>query len=142
MAFTASPTTAADKWVRNLSSATESIRAGVQAVTQAPGQKAAAQRQKWLQSITDSADKWARRVAAVPLGAWQDAMINVGIPRVSSGAQAKQGKYASFATEFWPHLQSGVAKVQAMPSTTLDQRIQRAVTMMQHNAMFSRRGGS
>src|SRR5574337_2009535 len=83
--------TAADatsKWVTNLSGSTERIKAGVQRVTTAPGQKAAAQSQKWLQRVTASQDKWRQRVASVSLQSWQASMTDVGIPRVAQGAQA------------------------------------------------------
>lgn len=140
MAITTDPTRATQKWVNNLSGSTESIRAGVAAVSTAPGQRAAAQRAKWLARIQSSADKWAQRVGSVSLGDWQAAMVNVGIPRVAQGAQAKQAKFQNFMTEFLPHLSAGVAKVDAMPSTSLEDNINRAVTMIRHNSTFRRRG--
>ncbi len=134
------PNTATQKWVQNLGAATPAITRGVQAVSTAPGQKAAAQADKWLQRVTASQGKWKARVGAVSLADWQQAMINVGIPRVAQGAQAKQGKFTAFAQQFFPYLQSGVDKVHAMPSTTLEQNINRAVAMIQHNAAFKRTG--
>jgi hypothetical protein len=131
------PTAATAKWVNNLSNATTQITDGVNAVTQAPGQAAAAKVQTWLARIQASAQKWQTNVAAVSLGDWQQAMIKVGIPRVASGAQAKQGKYLAFAQKFYPYLASGVATVKAMPKVTLQDGINRAVAMINYNAKFS-----
>jgi len=131
------PTAATAKWVTNLSNSTQAITAGVDAVTQAPGQLAAAKVTTWLARVQASAQKWAANVSAVSLGDWQQAMKTVGIPRIATGAQAKQGKYAAFATKFYPYLASGVATVKAMPKVTLQDGINRAVAMINHNAKFS-----
>lgn len=134
------PATATQKWVSNLSNSSAAITRGVNAVTQAPGAAAAASADKWLARVQASKDKWKARVGGVSLQSWQQSMINVGLPRVSSGAQAKQGKYTDFANQFFPYLDSGVAKVKAMPSTTLEDSINRATTMIRHNAAFKRAG--
>jgi hypothetical protein len=65
-------------------------------------------------------------------------MKTVGIPRIASGAAAKVGKVEAFQAEFQPHLERVMATVHAMPSTSLSQRIQRAVAMMEGNAKFKR----
>ena len=136
------PTEAAAKWQRNLSNSTEDIRAGIERVDVAPGAQAAKKRQKWEQGVRDSAAKWQRNVAAVPLDEWKRKAIEVGLPRVSSGAQANEGKTADFFGEFLPHLDRGVAKIDAMPDNTLDDRINRSVAMMRHNSEFERGAGS
>lgn len=133
------PTSGTAKWVNNLSNATSSITAGVNAVTQAPGQKAAAAVQTWLARIQASANKWAKNVGAVTVDEWRNAMINVGIPRIAQGAQAKQGKYLAFAQKFYPYLAQGQAQVQAMPKITLQDGINRAVAMIKHNAAYAGR---
>lgn len=140
MAIRSDPAVATQKWVTNLSGSTEAIRRGVMAVTTAPGQKAAAQSDKWLQRVQASQAKWKARVGSVSLGDWQNSMNSVGIPRVAQGANAKQAKYTSFAADFFPYLSQGVDKVQGMPSVTLEQNIARAVAMINHNANFKRGG--
>lgn len=140
MAVKSTPEQATQKWVQNIGAAGAAITAGVNAVTRAPGQSAAAQADKWLLKVQNAKDKWKTNVGAVSLPSWQQSMINVGIPRVASGAQAKQGKVTAFATQFFPYLNTGIAKVQAMPSTTLEDNINRATTMIRHNAAFKRTG--
>lgn len=140
MAVRVTPDQAQTKWVQRLSGATQDIVNGVNAVTVAPGQLAAAQQQKWLQNVQAAADKWKRNVGSVSLEQWRNYMIQVGVPRVAQGANAKQAKYGAFAAQFFPHLEAGIAKVRSMPSTTLDDNINRAVAMMRHNASFKRSG--
>jgi hypothetical protein len=132
------PTAATAKWVANLSAAGPSITAGVNAVTVAPGASAAKAVTTWLARVQASAPKWQKNVGAVTLQEWQTAMLDKGVPRIASGAQAAQGKYAAFATSFFPYLAQGVAKVKAMPKTDLSSSIARAVAMIQHNAAYQK----
>lgn len=137
-----SPQEMAAKWQNRLSSSTADITRGVQAVTTAPGQLAAAQRQAWLTRVQNSADKWARNVSRVSLEDWRKKMIDVGIPRVAQGAQANVDKVQAFAQEFLPYLDRGVSSVRAMPKVTLEDRIARATAMIRHNANFKRGASS
>ena len=134
------PTQATAKWASNLSNATQAITTGVQGVTTAPGAAAAAQVNLWLQRIQQSAQKWQKNVGAVSLADWQKSMIDVGIPRIATGVQAKQGKYMSFAEKFYPYLAQGVAKVKAMPKGGLAESIARSTAMIQHNYNYKTRG--
>lgn len=135
------PQKATAKWVANLSASTPSITAGVNDVTEAPGAAAARQVQTWLARIQASAGKWQKNVAAVTLQEWQKAMLDYGVPRIAQGAQAKQAKYTAFAQSFFPYLAQGQAKVKAMPKMNLNDGIQRAVTMIQHNAAYRGKNG-
>lgn len=140
MAVKTTPDQASSKWLSRLSGATQEITNGVNSVTKAPGAAAAAQSQKWLARVTASQQKWATNVGRVSLADWQQAMIQTGIPRVAQGAQAKQQKFTNFMQQFLPYLQAGVNKIDAMPSTTLQDNINRAVAMIQYNAQFKRSG--
>lgn len=135
-----SPQEAATKWKERLSAATGEIERGVAKVTVAPGMAAAAQMQKYLNGVTENAQKWRTNVSKVSLAEWQESMKTIGIPRISQGAAAKVGKVEQFQAEFQPHLESVMKQVNAMPSTTQSQRIQRAITMMEGNAKFKRSG--
>lgn len=137
-----SPQAGSDKWKSRLSAATQEITNGVNNVTQAPGLAAAAKQQKWLNGVNAAADKWKRNVSAVSLQSWQQSMTTIGVPRVAQGAQAKQQKYTDFASNFYPFLDQQVAKVKAMPDTTLEDRISRSVAMMRANATYQRPSGS
>jgi len=136
------PDQIAAKWRDRLSGATTEITNGVNAVQVAPGQLAAAQVDVWLANTQASRDKWRTRVAGVTLEEWRKKMIDVGIPRVASGAQANVGKVQAFMTEFLPFLDRGVSTVRGMPRGTLEQNIARATAMMRYTAGYKRGGAS
>lgn len=141
MAVRVTPQSGSDKWKNRLSGATAEIQNGVQRVTEAPGQKAAAKSQKWLQSVTQAEAKFKRNVGAVTLDQWKKAFLDVGVQRIAQGAQAKQDKYTRFAQEFYPYLDQGISKVNSMPDTTFEERVQKAVAMMRYNRDFKRSAG-
>jgi hypothetical protein len=89
-------TAAAQKWASNLGAATAAYTAGVQGVTVAPGQKAAAAQASYIARVTEKAPVWAANVAAVGLGEWQTAAVQKGAPRLASGATAAQPKFTTF----------------------------------------------
>lgn len=129
------PAAAAAKWAQNLSQATAAITAGVQSVQTAPGVKAAAQKQVWVNNTTAAQNKWAQRTAAVPLGDWQSAMINKGVPRISSGATAAVPKMQTFMTKLLPYINSQVSSLP--PRGDLGANINRMVAFTQAMAKFS-----
>lgn len=130
---------ATDKWVSRLSQASQQITDGVNGVTVAPGTKAAAAKDLWANRVMQAKEKWATRVGSVSLADWQRSMIEVGIPRIATGAQAKRGKMTDFMQQFLPYLDTGVAKVNGMPKGDLNASIARAAAMITHNAQFKRR---
>lgn len=133
-------TDVANKWANNLSASTQAIQQGVQAVTVSPTQQAAANPQAYLAGVQKavSSGKWQNSLQRVSLADWQQAMIQKGIPRVASGATAAKGKFANFMQQFLPWVQQGQQQLATMPRGTLEQNIQRAVFMMNHNAQFQR----
>lgn len=132
------PDQVAQAWVAGLSGKTSKMTAGAQAVTVAPGQAAARQAQVWLANTQAAAARWQSRVAAVSLSDWQTAYVNKGVPRIASGAQAAQGKFAQVMTTLLPHIER--VRAGLPPRGTVDQNIQRAVAMMQGMHQF-RAGG-
>lgn len=134
------PAQVASKWNRNLAASGESVKAGVQAVTQAPSEKAIRQQDVMVSNFTQAvtSGKWARNLGRVTLQDWQQAMINTGIPRITSGAAKGLPKMENFLSQFLPYLEQGLNKLANMPRGNLQQNIQRAVTMIQHNADFKR----
>ena len=99
--------TVAQRWAQNLGSAGQKITDGVNAVSQAPGAAAAAQVGVWAANTQAAQAKFARNVAAVSLNQWQQAVINKGIGRLQSGAQAAEPKFQVFMTKLLPYVQSG-----------------------------------
>lgn len=131
------PQDGAAKWANRLSAASTDVAAGVDRVSVAPGQLAAQKADKWFQAIQASQAKWKANVAAVPLETWKTNMKTIGIPRIATGATAKQGKWANFASKFYPHLDALASKLASMPDTTYEQRKARAIAAMDHNHTFT-----
>lgn len=131
-----SPDQIAAKWAQNLQAAGPSITAGVQAVTVAPGQAAARQKQVWTQNTTAAADKWARNTAAVPLETWKADMLNKGVARIGQGAQAAQPKMVSFMSKLLPYQQT--LKQQLPPRGNLQQNLARMTQFVQGMAQFNK----
>lgn len=131
------PTAVAAKWHTNFSASGPSITAGVQAVTTAPGVKAAAKKALWLAKVTQSVDKWAKNVSAVSLGSWQQAMLTTGLQRLQTGATAGQPKVAQFMGQFLPYLDRHAATIDAMDKSSLEASIAKAAAQIRLNAQFS-----
>jgi hypothetical protein len=111
----------------------------VQAVKTAPGAAAAAAVNKWVANVSSAATqaKFVANTSAVTLSAWQQAATTRGVQNLSAGATKGLPKYTAFATKFYPYLSTGMSQVAAMPSTTLQDNINRAVAMMTYNSKFS-----
>jgi hypothetical protein len=112
------------------------MKAGALAVTQAPGEKAAQNADKWLARVTASKAKYIANSRAVTLQQWQNAYINTGLPRVSQGAQDKQGKYTAAMDSFLPYMQQGLQTIDKMPNNTVEDAINRAAAMIRWNAKY------
>lgn len=126
------------KWLTNLSAASDRMQTGAMAVQTAPGQLAAQAADKWLAKVTAAKQKFATNVGAVSLQSWQQSYVNVGIPRVAQGANAKQQKVTNFMNQFLPYLATGLQTIDKMPSTTLEDGIARATAMIRYNSKFVR----
>lgn len=115
----------ADKQIRNVSGAVQAYKDGIARVTVAPGQLAAAKKDKWLQAIQDSANKWATNVAKVSLQQWATAASTTGAQRLGQGITAARPKLVAFWQRFLPYLAQTQQQISAMPSDTFEQRMAR-----------------
>lgn len=128
---------AAQAWAQRLAGSTDRIARGVSQVSTAPGQAAARQKAVYAQNTAAAVDKWASRVAAVPLQDWQQAMTTKGVQRVATGATAAQPKMEAFMSQLLPYVQSGLGSLPARGN--LDQNINRMTAWARHMANFQRR---
>lgn len=111
----------AEKWSRRLSGATDDIRKGVEALTEAPGKKAAEKKAKWIAKMTspDVQAKWASNVGAVTLESWRAQVIEKGLGRISAGTEAARDKMAKFGEQLMSYQNANLPKIKAMPDVTL-----------------------
>ena len=133
--------TVAEKWARRLKGATEDIRTGVEAVTEAPTKKAVEKKDKWIARMTSKEvqDKWASRLSSVTLEDWKNAMLNKGIGRISAGVDEAQADFEAFMSELLPHIEAGRSKIAKMPDVTLEDNIRRMEEFIRHMATFRRK---
>lgn len=141
MPVRSTPEMATQKWVTNLSGATERMKAGAMALQQAPGEKAAAAADKWLAKVSAARDKFARNSRAVTLAQWQQAYTTTGVNRVAQGAQDKKSKVLAFQAEFQSYLKAGAATIDRMPTNTLEDGVNKAAAQIRYNAKFVRNAG-
>jgi len=132
-----SPDQIAQRWAQNLAGSTQKITDGIQSVTVAPGQAAARQKTAWQQNTVAAADKWARNVASVSLGDWQQAMVDKGVARIASGAQAAVPQFQQFMGELLPYIDRVKGNLPARG--TLDQNIARMTAFVRGMAGFQYR---
>ncbi len=118
------PTQAAANWASRLGASTQAYTDGVNGVTVAPGQLAAAAKDRWLQNTTAAAPRFAANSAAVQLPTWQNAAVTKGAPRLASGAQSAQPKVEMVFAKLFPAIRNAVASLPARG--TIDQNIERS----------------
>lgn len=102
---------AAAKWATNLPAAQQRYIDGVNAVTVSPGALAARAAPLWAANTAAAQAKFARNAAAVTTQQWQQATTTKGAQRLSSGAQAAQGKVESVFAKLFPAIQSAVSSL-------------------------------
>lgn len=127
-----SPTEFADKWKRRLSGSTEDVRRGIDKVTIAPGQQAAAAQDAMLTNLNEAvtSGRWANRVASVSLNDWKTAARDKGVARIATGAAAAESKMAQVAQTLLPAVDAAAAAARQIPKVTIEDSIQRAATFM------------
>jgi len=114
----------------------DQVRKVTVAPTEAAAQKIDKMRTNFIRAVDDG--KVERGLRRVTLTDWQQAMINKGVPRITQGLEQAENKIVEFNREFYPHLDRVQAEVEAMPDTTLEDNIARAVHNIRRNAEFKR----
>lgn len=130
------PVKATDKWKTGVTNAGTSWLAGMDAITDNPMTKAADKKDVWLARIQAAAEKWERNLRAVNFTQWKSQIKAMGSANYTAGVKKGEPKYLAFATKFFPYLESGIRTIQGMPNSTLQERINRAITMMQYLAQY------
>ena len=136
MSVKATAATAAERWKTGFAAAGTKYTEGVNAVTVAPGQLAAAQKSAYLANVQASANIWASKVAAISLQDWKTAATTTGAARLATGSEKGATKMQQFMTSFLPQLSS---IVDSLPSRgTFDQNLQRFTSYAQ--ALHAKKG--
>jgi len=127
-----------EKHARRVKAALDDMRRGVQRVTEAPGKKAAAKKEKMRTKILEAIDsgKWEERVASVTLEEWQRAMVEKGVARVPQGIDGAADKIRAFAEQLLAHQERVLAEIEQMPDLTLEDSIARATHWIRKMSEF------
>ena len=121
---------AVQKWADRGAASGDTVRKGVNAVTESPMEKAAQAKDRWLQGVQRAAanGKYENNLRAVSLNDWKNAMLTKGIANMQTGYNSPIGKqkFQRFMTAFLPFAKQVSDAVKAMPRGTLQQSIDRA----------------
>jgi hypothetical protein len=130
-----------EKQARRLKGSIEDMRAGVTKVSESPTAAAAAAKDKMRMNINASIDngKWERGLRRVTTEEWKSKMINKGLSRVATGIDEAAPKVRAFAADFLPYLDTVTATVKKMPSTTLEDNINRMVSQIRGVSKYQRK---
>ena len=130
---------AASAWQTGFAGAGTKWAQGVEAVTVAPGQLAAAAQPRYLAGVQQSVGKWAANTQAVSLAQWKSTTVQKGQGRLASGAQAGVGKYQQKIAAV---LQAEASIINSLPPRgTVEQNIQRSAQFqMQMHQAFAQGG--
>lgn len=129
------------KHAQNLKASVDYIRSGVEKVTESPTSAAAAKKDKMRSNVNAAIDngKWERGLRRVTLEDWRGKMINKGISRIASGVDEAAPKVRAFAADFLPFLDNVTTSVKKMPSTTLEDNINRMVSQIRGVSKYTRK---
>lgn len=132
---------AVEKWQRNMMGSTETIKAGVQAVTESPTLKAAGQADRYVAGVQRAVaeGKWQAGLQSVTLQQWQQAVLGKGLQRLQSGVAAAKPKVAAFLGQFLPYVDNVAQQVRAMPKGGVENGIARATAMIRALSEFKYR---
>lgn len=136
MAVKATAADAANSWSTNFAAAGTKYAAGINAVTVAPGQLAAAQKNAYVANVQANSGIWAAKVASVSLQDWKQAATTTGAQRLATGATKGAPKMQTFMSKFLPSLGSIVDGLPARGS--FDQNLQRFTAYAQ--ALHAQKG--
>ena len=131
-----------DKWASNTKGSTQSYIAGVRATTANPGELAAASADKYAEGCREAvaSGRYQDGCRSVSPAQWKDACEKTGAPRISSGVDKGRAKMQVFLAEFLPQQEAITAQVRQMPSSTLEQRLDRMVAQARLTSQIRVRG--
>jgi hypothetical protein len=129
-----------EKHARRLKEAIPDMTAGIARVTVCPTHQAADMINKLKTNLNAAIDsgKMAKRMRSVTLDQWKTKMTDIGVNRVASGIDGAKDKVIAFANQLLPHIDKVVADVSKLPSTTLEDSINRVTTFIRGMAKFQR----
>jgi hypothetical protein len=87
-------------------------------------------------SSTETANKWEQALRNVGFQGYLYGVRAKGVNRFPQGIDAGTVYMQQFMSQFLPHVAAGLAQVYRLPKTNIEESINRAATMIRHNAKF------
>lgn len=107
--------------ISNVNAAVPKIKAGIQAVTESPGTKAAEQIEVMVQNFLASYNSGELEAAlrGIDLGAWKESAL-AGTARIGPGMERKRAVIEKFHRQLQAYQLGYTQEIDAMPSGTLE----------------------
>lgn len=128
----------AAKWKRNTAGSVQSYKAGVEAVTVAPTEKAAAAVDRYVEGTVRAAEdgSFVEGCKSVSLEAWKARTVGAGAERIGKGVADAEPRVQEFLGQLLPHAERVSQEVSQMPKGTIDDSIARASTAIRRMSEF------
>lgn len=121
-----------DRWLRRMQASGQDYIEGIQSVTVAPGQAAAANHAGYTNGVAANVQKWRNNVAAVTREEWVQAAVTKGAPRLASGAAAAVPKVMAAQERVGQMVDRAKAAIANMDRSTPEARIARSQAFLTH----------
>lgn len=115
--------TSIEKWKRGMSTAGDAVKAGVQAVTESPGVRAAAAKDKYVRSVMEAANDGTYEAGQLSYTVqdWKDSMTGKGIGNMQNGASKLDPRKQRAMQEQLQYANDVSAQVAGMPNNNLEE---------------------
>ena len=123
MAIRWTPQESTQKWMNRTTAAVPEYVQGVNRVSTAPGEQAAAQADAYIAGVQAALNKWKRNVASVSLADWKDRAANIGGPRIAAGVNAAMEKTLRATERNFQNIDNALAGLP--PRGNFEQNVQR-----------------
>lgn len=117
-----------DKWRRNMAQAGEAVKAGVNAMSETPGVKAAAQKDKYARRVAESVNDgtYERGQLSYTISDYKDAVVKKGVSNMLTGAANLSNRAQRSMQEQLNYANQVSEMVNGMPTGTLEEGIQKS----------------
>lgn len=127
-----SPDQVSSSWNRGMKGAVQKMQAGVQAVTESPMEKAAANADFYVQRVAESVDKFRAGLMSVSLPDWKRKTAEKIGARLPGGVDAAMDKRRRFDQYLVSTMNEVLPQVSGMPNRTIDEGLQKVRAVVEH----------
>lgn len=117
-----------EKWKKGMASSGENIKAGVNSMTESPGVKAAAAKDKYVRRVNEAASDGSYEAGQLgySLQEYKDAVVNKGISNMMTGASKLGSRAQRAMADQLAYANQVSDQVAGMPTGTLEEGIAKA----------------